>query len=102
MQLLQVAVQFSVLSMIRYNNLIFGIWDQSQLITFRVANCNAIGENSRAGYNISHTDKCGVQSNAILCSVLNWRAPSNYIFIRQQNNLFIVITSVHNAHLTRM
>lgn len=29
----------------------------------------------------------------ILCSVLNWRSPSHYIFIRQHNNLF------HRAHL---
>ena len=24
----------------------------------------------------------------ILCSVLNWRTPSHYIFIRQENDLF--------------
>ena len=40
-----------------------------------------------------------------VCSVLNWRSPSHYIFIHQQNNLFDrahVIASVHNAHLTRV
>ena len=36
----------------------------------------------------------------ILCSLPNWRTPSHYIFIQQQNNLF---NSVHLcAHLTGM
>ena len=61
MQLLQVEVQFSGAPMIQHINLIWGtkprshrfaptFQDESRLPTFRVANCDAIGENSRTGY----------------------------------------------------
>ena len=67
MQLLQLAVQFLVLSMIRQSNLIWGtqtsiavlhqlfIKDESQVITFRVANCDAIHEivSNPIGYSVT-------------------------------------------------
>ena len=31
---------------------------------------------------------CDMPTPFILCSVLNWRTPSHYLFIRQQNKLF--------------
>ena len=60
MQLLQVEVQFSDAPMIQHINFYLGyknldrtfattFQDESQLPTFRVANCDAIGENSRTG-----------------------------------------------------
>ena len=60
-------------------------WEKNQLYLVSLSICNTL---------------YGISATTILCSVLNWRVSSHYIFIRQENNLFDRAHLLLQAYIT--